>query len=102
MDLFCGWILGDFHFRLLNSYFIQYFNLNIPFTLFSDSQPCIGTCGAIQWHLKATGKLFHSGLPHLGVNALELGMEALKIVQDRFYKDFPPHAKEAGEYKKFN
>ena len=29
----------------------------------ADSQPCIGTAGSITWHLKATGKLFHSGLP---------------------------------------
>lgn len=28
----------------------------------ADSQPCIGTAGSITWHLKATGKLFHSGL----------------------------------------
>lgn len=30
----------------------------------SDSQPCIGTAGVITWTLKATGKLFHSGLPN--------------------------------------
>ncbi|KAI9914312.1 hypothetical protein PsorP6_007137 [Peronosclerospora sorghi] len=30
----------------------------------SDSQPCISTAGVISWTLKATGKLFHSGLPH--------------------------------------
>ena len=28
----------------------------------ADSQPCCGTCGALQWDLKATGRLFHSGL----------------------------------------
>ena len=28
----------------------------------ADSQPCIGTAGSITWHMKATGKLFHSGL----------------------------------------
>ena len=25
----------------------------------ADSQPCTGTAGALQWHLKATGRLFH-------------------------------------------
>ncbi|RHY06670.1 hypothetical protein DYB25_011573 [Aphanomyces astaci] len=57
----------------------------------SDSQPCIGTAGALTWSIKATGKLFHSGLPHLGMNALELAMDAIKVIQDRFYKDFPAH-----------
>ncbi|KAF0710145.1 Aste57867_5596 [Aphanomyces stellatus] len=60
----------------------------------SDSQPCIGTAGALTWSLKATGKLFHSGLPHLGMNALELIMDAIKVIQDRFYQDFPAHPKE--------
>ena len=31
-----------------------------------------GTAGMVPWQLKARGKLFHSGLPHKGVNALEL------------------------------
>jgi acetylornithine deacetylase len=61
----------------------------------ADSQPCIGTAGALQWHLKATGRLFHSGLPHRGINSLELVSEALAILQRRFYEDFPPHPKEA-------
>ena len=43
----------------------------------ADSQPCIGTAAAIQWTLKATGYLFHSGLPHKGINSLELGSEAV-------------------------
>lgn len=38
----------------------------------ADSQPCVGTAGVLQWHLKATGRLFHSGLPHRGINSLEL------------------------------
>jgi acetylornithine deacetylase len=33
----------------------------------ADINPCIGTCGSLTWTLKATGKLFHSGLPHKGV-----------------------------------
>lgn len=61
----------------------------------SDSQPCIGTAGAMMWHIKAIGKLFHSGLPHKGINAIEFGSEAVKEVQRRFYEDFPAHEKEA-------
>ncbi|XP_055821086.1 acetylornithine deacetylase-like [Solanum dulcamara] len=60
----------------------------------ADKQPCIGTGGTIPWKLKVTGKLFHSGLPNKAINALELGMEALREIQTRFYKDFPPHPKE--------
>lgn len=60
----------------------------------ADKQPCIGTGGVIPWKLLVTGKLFHSGLPHKAINPLELAMEALKVIQLRFYKDFPPHPKE--------
>ncbi|CAB9527070.1 Acetylornithine deacetylase [Seminavis robusta] len=60
----------------------------------ADSQPCTGTAGALQWHLTARGRLFHSGLPHRGINSLELASEALAIVQRRFYEDFPPCAQE--------
>ncbi|XP_039119595.1 acetylornithine deacetylase [Dioscorea cayenensis subsp. rotundata] len=60
----------------------------------ADKQPCIGTGGMIAWKLRATGKLFHSGLPHKAINPLELAMEALREIQSRFYKDFPPHPKE--------
>ncbi|KAL4129247.1 hypothetical protein PRIC2_005257 [Phytophthora ramorum] len=56
----------------------------------SDSQPCIGTAGVITWTLKATGKLFHSGLPNLGINGIELGMDAMTKIQQRFYQDFSP------------
>lgn len=64
----------------------------------ADSQPCTGTAGALQWHLKATGRLFHSGLPHRGINSLELVSEALSILQRKFYEDYPPHPQEE-EYK---
>ena len=37
-----------------------------------DSQPCINTLGVITWTLKATGKLFHSGLLNMGTNGLDL------------------------------
>ncbi|KAJ4958757.1 hypothetical protein NE237_025868 [Protea cynaroides] len=60
----------------------------------ADKQPCIGTGGMIAWRLRTTGKLFHSGLPHKAINPLELSMEALKEIQLRFYRDFPPHPKE--------
>ncbi|XP_077235294.1 peptidase M20/M25/M40 family protein [Tasmannia lanceolata] len=60
----------------------------------ADKQPCIGTGGMIAWKLRATGKLFHSGLPHKAINPLELLMEAFKEIQLRFYRDFPPHPKE--------
>lgn len=60
----------------------------------ANKQPCIGTGGMISWRLRATGKLFHSGFPHKTVNPLELVMEALKEIQSRFYRDFPPHPQE--------
>ncbi|KAL6349335.1 hypothetical protein AAG906_033991 [Vitis piasezkii] len=60
----------------------------------ADKQPCIGTGGMIPWKLRVTGKLFHSGLPHKAINPLELAMDAVKEIQLRFYRDFPPHPKE--------
>ena len=42
------------------------------------------------WQFRAEGHLFHSGLPHKGINSLELGMEAIAYLQKRFYQDFPP------------
>ncbi|ONI06071.1 hypothetical protein PRUPE_5G038300 [Prunus persica] len=60
----------------------------------ADKQPCVGTGGMIPWKLHVTGKLFHSGLAHKAINPLELAMEALKEIQLRFYRDFPPHPKE--------
>ena len=60
----------------------------------ADSQPCVGTAGAITWHLKAVGHLFHSGLPHKGINGVEMAMEASKVIQRRFYEDFPAHPDE--------
>ena len=64
----------------------------------ADSQPCIGTAGAITWHLTANGHRFHSGLPHKGINAIELAMEATARIQQKFYESFPACDKEA-EYK---
>ena len=56
----------------------------------ADSQPCIGTAGAITWDLKCEGHRFHSGLPHKGINAIELAMEAATKLQQEFYTKFPP------------
>lgn len=60
----------------------------------ADSQPCIGTAGVNTWTLKAEGRLFHSGLPHKGINAIELAHEAVKEIQAKFYEAFPPHEQE--------
>lgn len=61
----------------------------------ADGQPCMGTAGVLTWNLEAHGKLFHSGIPFQGINAMELGMDALSYIQSRFYQDFPTHAQEA-------
>ena len=60
----------------------------------ADSQPCVGTAGSLQWNLKATGRLFHSGLPHKGINSLELVNEACAELQKRFYNTFPAREEE--------
>lgn len=64
----------------------------------ADSQPCMGTASAVMWTLKCRGRLFHSGLPHKGVNSLELAMDATTQIQKRFFEDYPPHALET-EYQ---
>ena len=53
------------------------------------SPPHPGTATAMMWRLRAEGRLFHSGLPHKGINSMELGMEAMAYIQKNFYKDFP-------------
>lgn len=60
----------------------------------ADSQPCIGSAGSCQWELKAEGKLFHSGFPHKTINAIEFGMDAVGYIQQKFFTDFPRHARE--------
>eukprot|EP01041_Mallomonas_annulata_P000871 gene871-1695_t len=60
----------------------------------ADSQPCIGTAGVIQWQLTVTGKAFHSGLPHHGINAIEMAMDAVNHIQSKFYAEFPKHPRE--------
>jgi acetylornithine deacetylase len=64
----------------------------------ADMGPTLATAGAVAWEITIGGKKFHSGLPHKGINAVELGMEVIKYVQERFYKDYAPHEKES-EYK---
>lgn len=51
-------------------------------------------CRSYHLTLKATGKLFHSGLPNLGINGLELAMDAMTKIQEYFYKEFGPVEKE--------
>ncbi|GAM19190.1 hypothetical protein SAMD00019534_023650 [Acytostelium subglobosum LB1] len=60
----------------------------------ADMQPTIGTGGAQNWNLKASGKIFHSALPHKSINSIELVTEALAVIQKRFYEDFKPHPEE--------
>ena len=49
-----------------------------------------GTASAAIWTIKFKGRLFHSGLPHRGINSIELASEAMAYIQRRFYEDFPP------------
>jgi acetylornithine deacetylase len=57
----------------------------------SDRHPCVGTAGMCQWRMKTHGKLFHSGLPHKGINSIEMAFDAMNYIQERFYTDFPRH-----------
>ena len=54
------------------------------------SLPTIGTASAAIWTMKFKGRLFHSGLPHKGINSIELASEAMAYIQRRFCEDFPP------------
>lgn len=60
----------------------------------ADIHPTIGTGGMAPWKITCVGKLFHSGLPDKAINALEMAMEVVRAIQERFYKDFPPHRDE--------
>ena len=42
------------------------------------------------WTFRAEGRLFHSGLPLKGINSMELAVEAMAYIQNKFYQDFPP------------
>jgi len=62
----------------------------------ADSQPCCGTTGMMSWSIKCSGRVFHSGFPHKGINSIELASEVVSAVQNRFYEEFPPHPGEDG------
>ena len=53
-------------------------------------RPQIGTASAAMWTLRAEGRLFHSGLPHRGINSQEFVNEAVAYLQKKFYNDYPP------------
>lgn len=61
----------------------------------ADVGPTVGTAGAMTWTMKCTGFSGHSGVPQNAINALSLGMEAVKYIQQRFYADFPYSAEAA-------
>ena len=48
------------------------------------------TAAVAMWTIRVKGRLFHSGLPHKGINSIELASEAMAYIQRRFYEDFPP------------
>ena len=52
--------------------------------------PPIATASSVMWKIHVKGRLFHSGLPHKGINSIELASEAMAYIQQRFYEDFPP------------
>lgn len=54
----------------------------------ADSQPCVGTAGVVQWQLDFKGKLFHSGMPHRAINAIEFAQDSIAYIQKRFYADY--------------
>ncbi len=60
----------------------------------ADSQPCMGTAGNIQWRMSVHGKLFHSGMPHKTINSIEMAMDVLTYVQEKFYEEFSRHDSE--------
>lgn len=48
--------------------------------------PTLGTGSVTTWSLTGKGKLFHSGLPHKAINAIELVHESMRVIQKRFYE----------------
>lgn len=65
----------------------SFINVDVHYVM--TSSPA-GTASAAVWKLRANGRLFHSGLPHKGINSLELASEAVAYIQKKFYEDFPP------------
>ena len=78
------------HFTLLSSPL----SLHLSFSLLPSCPPSLpsspGTAAAGVWTILFRGRLFHSGLPHKGINSIELASEAMAYIQRRFYEDFPP------------
>jgi len=64
----------------------------------ADFGPTLGTGGSLAWEITCTGKLFHSGIPHKAINAIEMAMDVIKHIQERFYKDTVVHAKLETDY----
>jgi acetylornithine deacetylase len=64
----------------------------------ADFGPTLGTAGMCAWQVTVSGKKFHSGLPHKGINSIELAMEVVQYLQKRFYEDFTKFTKEEKEY----
>lgn len=60
----------------------------------ADFGPTIGTGGMATWKLTVDGKVSHSGFPQYGINAAELAFVTTQVLQDWFYKSYPPHPKE--------
>lgn len=60
----------------------------------ADSHPCQGTCGVIPWKFECHGRLFHSGLPHQAINAIEMATDVLSYIQAKFYAEFPRDPRE--------
>jgi len=60
--------------------------------------PTLGTAGMLTWQLTITGKKFHSGIPHKGINSIELANAVVNYLQERFYKDFRTHEQEEKRY----
>jgi len=65
----------------------------------ADFGPTIGTGGRLEWKLVAHGRPFHSGFPQNAVNGIELATEAVRVIQRRFYADFPMKDEEKERYK---
>ena len=65
-------------------------SLHLPFSLLPSCLLPPGTAAATMWTIHFEGRLFHSGLPHRGINSIELASEAMAYIQHRFYEDFPP------------
>lgn len=60
----------------------------------ADMHPCIGCGTAMSWSLTAKGRMGHSAMPHVSINALTLSFEALARLMKKFYDKYPQHPRE--------